>query len=119
MTQKNFRQVNRGYQRSRQKEWAQAIMDEEFYDQQIESSCVAGGDPGVSALMAAAIEEEPLETYPGDELTEYEPAPERARPMDDGTKLSEPPFVAMHAIADADRIPGRVRRLWQKFTGRP
>jgi len=91
-------------------------MNEDYYDELIESSCVAGGDPGVPELMASALEEEALHADDEGPFDEAEPATYRPRPMDDGTTLTEPPFVAMHEIAPEDDA-GPVQRLWRKLTG--
>ncbi len=55
MGQRRFRKVQRGYHRSQEKSEIQSTLDE-FYDPDIESPYVAGGDPGLAVLMASALE---------------------------------------------------------------
>lgn len=58
MGEKHFQRTDRAYHRSREKSEFMAVLEEEYYDPQIESENVGGGDPGIGMLMASLLENE-------------------------------------------------------------
>ena len=61
MREKRFQRTVKGYQRCQEKAATQAVVEqqlvEEFWDPEIESPYVGGGDPGIAELMSTAAEE--------------------------------------------------------------
>jgi len=78
---RRFRKVQRGYHRSQEKSDFMSRLDDEFYDPDIESPYVAGGDPGLAVLMASALEaavvesRTPADDVDGVEYPAYPPDP--------------------------------------------
>lgn len=111
---RNYQKIQRGYSRSREKEWTQAIVDEDYYEEQSDTISIGGGDPGVPALMAAAIEREPPQLAAVDQPFEHSAEPETAFPDPDAP--TESPYEAMAAIASKSNAVSTPRKLWRRLT---
>jgi len=113
---RNYQKIQRGYSRSREKEWTQAIVDEDFYEEEIETLSVGGGDLGVSTLMAAAIEREP----PALAAVEAEPPSEQHDDAEAAPSEPNPPpvspYEAMATVAAENNAARSPRKLWRRLT---
>lgn len=104
---RNHQKIQRGYCRSREKEWTQAIVDEEYYDEQSETLAIGGGDPGIPALMAAALDREPA---PVAEPRTLHIVEEAVAPP------TSSPYEAIAAVATRTNAAGTARKLWRRLT---
>ena len=108
---RNYQNVQRGYRRSREKEWTQALVDEDYYEELVNAS-IGGGDPGVSVLMAGALERQPA---PPSIAEHPEPQPIKREPRPTEPPPTRSPYEALAGMATVNSANGTVRRLWNRL----